>query len=313
MLNKAFSDFLESSIRQDFIRYLSLKNSKLSERTKARYISDIDYYIENYIDGDVMVNNYFDFFNKYKIEDYLVNRKSSTSRAALSNLLKFYHNKKRITSDEFLEINEILKSAQKKTQFEYDFINNAVIQGILNNSINYRFPERDQNNKILLPLICALSYNFLFEQDHLMKLKWLDINLEQRKIRNLRSVNDEHVKKWIVIDETTYEIIVRYKNSFYDKPKLTDYFLIINGTKADTNSINGVLGVLKRQENMERIGTTVDLQKLIRSKIYNALVESQGTELINYFHLVGLTKATQLEAALRKYIFELNSKMSSEF
>lgn len=93
---------------------------------------------------------------------------------------------------------------------------------------------------------------------------------------------------------------------------MIDDFLIINGTKADTNSINSVLGVLKRQENVKCIGTTVDLQKLIRSKIYNSLVESQGTELISYFHIVGLNKATQLEAALRKYLIEVNPKMPSD-
>lgn len=114
---------------------------------------------------------------------------------------------------------------------------------------------------------------------------------------------DRFVDKWLNMDDDSFKIIEKYYNAYNGTP--FEEFVIIMGAPANNRTVNKMLhGVYRSTKNRSRLTTTVDVQKLIRSRILIDLRSTQGQSLMKFYEIMGMTKNTQLENALHQYLQE---------
>lgn len=298
-----------STITNDFLIFLQLRNKGISEETRAHYLRDLKYYISNYFEGSMLFDSYNDLFDKLKISSYLQNRKGATAKAALSNLLEFYLHTRRISPSDYLEIKKEIKSYVITGNDDLDFLSIDDIKFIFSKSVEFRFYDRDEEARIIAPLIWSLAYYQLFEQKHIQSLSWEDINLDKKIIRNIRSKNDSLVEDWISLDETTISALQVYLDYFGNKVKKSTFLIYISGKPANNVGINKMLAILNnRVENSRKLSTSVNIQKLNRSRILHDLQASNGENLMFYFRVLGNKRNKQLENAINEYLLQVRSK-----
>jgi hypothetical protein len=80
--------------------------------------------------------------------------------------------------------------------------------------------------------------------------------------------------------------------------------------REDRHSINAMLGILmQRKRNSANLTTRVNLQKVIRSSIFLALIASEGRDLMLFYSIMGLRKDTQLTSAIQEYLVFVQSRL----
>nr|WP_154958440.1 hypothetical protein [Paenibacillus xylanexedens] len=304
-----FKGYIFNSIRTDFSKYLDFKDRANTTDTKKRYNDDLEVYIEEHLKYRTLVEDYTDIFNKSDIKAFLTSRKSATAKYALSNLLSFYHFNERISDSFFLEIKNELKKYKAKKPQDMEFLSENDFKFLFNSALEIEENDQERTEKKILKLILLFSYNFLFEQRHLFNLQWGDIDLKNRTIKNARyNIKDLNLDKFEMNTEI-YELVT----SVYGILGRKDNEYIFESMKHDKNAINNLLGILNgRQKNFLKISSTVNLQKVIRSRIVLDLINSEGKSLINFYKIFGLTKDTQLTTAIKEYLALEKSRMAND-
>ncbi|OAB42098.1 hypothetical protein [Paenibacillus antarcticus] len=300
---------IENIIKIDFIKYLDNKENPISLRTKQRYLSDINYYVEHYIINSNVINGLDKFFVTRDILSFLNKRKSSTARATVMNFISFLKEYGHLTSIKYLELTDYLKSLRPTIiEKQMQFFTDEQLSFLLNNRIFYSKKDSEEA-RTLLPLLLILSSQLIFEQDHLIKLNWSDVDLDKKRIRNLRK--DSLAYEWINIDDALCQMLIeqRQKTNFIT---ITTPVLTYKGERLDNSKINSLLSILKRKYNLNILKTSTDIQKINRSRILQDLNNSKGATTIEIIKITGLTKNTQLEHALEEYLLNEYSKMSSD-
>lgn len=302
---------LDEIIRKDFVQFLKLKDSSVSERTIQRYLSDIRYYAENYIDTTIIIKEkgFSVFFKKPEIKNFLSQRRSSTARASLKNFVEMTHENKLIADALYIEVLEYLKSLKKtKVEEQMEFLSERQLLFIQSDLIQYK--EKYPEYKLLLPLIIGLSYNFLFEQEHLIRLKWSDIDLEKQQIRNLRNTLDRRALEWLSIPDTIFSLFIVYRD-LQKNIRKDATFLSFQDQPLKNGIVNSVLYTFKHKANKTNMDSSVDIQKIIRSRILKDLIETEGQATIDFIKILGLKRNTQLEHALEEFLLYEGSKQTS--
>lgn len=300
---------IDNIIKTDFLKYLDKKEPAISLRTKQRYLSDINYYVQNYIKNSNVINELDKFFVLKDILSFLKLRRSSTARATITNFMDFLMEYGHLNKLKHIELIEYLKSL-KQTIIEKQmvFFDDEKLSFLLNNQIFYNKNDSDEAKNIL-HLLLTLSYQLIFEQDHLIKLNWSDVDLKRKRIRNLRK--DSLAYEWIHIDDVLHQMLfhhrLRIKNIQSDTPVLT-----YKGDRLDNKKINSLLSILKRKQNMNYLKSTTDIQKINRSRILQDLNNSKGISTIEIIKITGITKNTQFEHALEEYLLSEYSKLTSD-
>ncbi|MDQ6417999.1 hypothetical protein RB620_00985 [Paenibacillus sp. LHD-117] len=300
---------IEDIIKLDFSKYLDRKENSISLRTKQRYLSDINYYVDNYINNSNVIDGLDKFFVTKDILSFLRLRKSSTARAAIVNFMGFLKEYGHLNTLKHVELTEYLKSL-KPTIIEKQmvFFDDEQISFLLNNRVVYSKKDSEESQTILR-LLLMLSFQLIFEQDHLMKLNWSDVNLDRKRIRNLRK--DSLAYGWIKIDDVLCQMLLeqkqQIKNIQIDTP-----VLIYKGERLDNRKINSLLSILKRKPNLTILKTSTDIQKINRSRILQDLNNSKGKSTFEIIKITGLTKNTQFEHALEEYLLNEYSRMPSD-
>ncbi|WP_236339935.1 hypothetical protein [Paenibacillus plantiphilus] len=298
-----------STITSDFIVFLQLRNKGISEETQKHYLSDLKYYLTNYFENSTMFENYNDLFDGLKISNYLSKRTGATAKAALSNLLEYYLHTNRLFPQDYLNIKKEIKVFVSTGNDDLDFLSVEDIKFIFSKNVEYRFHDRDSEARITAPLIWSLAYHALFEQKHIQSLKWNDIYLEGRLIRNFRAKDDSLAGDVIQLDEITIKAIQNYLDYFGSKVKNKETLIQINGKRASNVGINKMLAILNRRvENNNKLSTNVNIQKMNRSKILHDLQSSNGEQLFNYYKILGNRRNKQLENAINEYLLQVRSK-----
>ncbi|MCM3342035.1 hypothetical protein M3650_26275 [Paenibacillus sp. MER TA 81-3] len=309
------SDFMTrlfKSIDNDFINYLNLKDKEITEETKTRYIDDLQFYKNRCIvPKHIIIEEYKDLFNSYALKDYHNNRKTSTARFAITNLLEFYFKIGRVSPKDYLDIRNELKKYQSKKTDVSDFLTKDDLTFILSSKFRYS-TRRTEEERFLAPLILQLIYYTLFEQNHISQIKWRDIDLVNRKIRNIRSDEDNYCIKWIPLNEDVISLIESYKQFLIKKHNeivQDDYFIYISQSPANNKSLNRIINLLNdTKDNYEKLSGRVNVQKMIRSRILHGLLDTDGRQLIDFYEIVGLSKETQIVTAIKEYFTIINSK-----
>lgn len=304
-----FKGYIFNSIRTDFTKYLDFKDRANTTDTKKRYNDDLEVYIEEHLKYRTLVEDYTDIFNKSDIKAFLTSRKSATAKYALSNLLSFYHFNERISDSFFLEIKNELKKYKAKKPKDMEFLSENDFKFLFSSALELEENDNERTEKIILKLLLLFSYNYLFEQRHLFNLRWGDIDLKNRTIKNVRyNISDLNLDKFEMNTEI-YGLVI----SVYEILGKEDNEYIFESMKHDKNSINNLLGILNgRQKNYLKISSTVNLQKVIRSRILLDLINSEGKSLINFYKIFGLIKDTQLTTAIKEYLVLEKSRMTND-
>ncbi|AIQ15018.1 hypothetical protein [Paenibacillus durus] len=307
-MSTSFNNSFFNKVRLEFQEFLIIKEKGINEQTKERYLNDFDYYLSNYILEKVMIDDFYNIFNNLKLRDYFSKRKGSTARATITNLVDFFYNNLKLTPEQYLSIKKELRKYSKESNEKIDFLTKTDINFIFSSSVDYRFIDRDKEAKVIAPVIWSLAYHQVFEQTHILKLKITDLRLNEGLIRNLRSDEDGIILKWMNLDERCKEILQEYLNYRNSLKIKSDKLLIIEGKEATNGTINKMLNILNgRVENCNRISTNVHVQKFNRSRIYHALIDTNGHSAIDYIHLLGLKKNTQFDNALKQYLTDINT------
>lgn len=283
---------------QDFEQYLNVK--AITARTKERYISDITYYLNKCVGRKLAEDKFEIYFTESNIKFYLQRRRSSTARAALRNLLESYKEKKRIDSDEYLNVLEKLQRlGRTETEKQMSFLSQEEIGFLISPRIEFTKKQAIYKNELIA--VVALAYYFLFDQDLMFKLKKSDVDIKNRRIRNLRADTEEVACKRLEICDEAYEMLIPYvltrQSSTPDEP-----FLYIRGIPANNSNINYLLSILKSKANNKLIQTSVDVRGIIRSRILNDLYKTEGKAAIDFLRIFGLKRSTQLENALLEFL-----------
>jgi hypothetical protein len=154
-----------------------------------------------------------------------------------------------------------------------------------------------------------MSYHLIFEQDHLIKLNWSDVDLENRRIRNLRK--DRLAYEWISLNNDLCQKLSQLRQNARII-KINTPVLTYKGERLDTNTINSLLSILKRKYNWSVLNSSTDIQKINRSRILQDLNNSKGEATIEIIKITGFTKHTQFEHALEEFSLNEYSKMPSD-
>ncbi|WP_106766276.1 hypothetical protein [Paenibacillus faecalis] len=303
-----FKSYIFNSIRTDFSKYLDFKDRANTTDTKKRYYDDLEVYIEDHLKSRILVEDYTDIFNKSDIKAFLTSRKSATAKYALSNLLSFYHYNERVSDSFFLEIKNELKKYKEKKPQDMDFLSENDFKFLFSSALELEENDQEKMEKQLLKLILLFSYNYLFEQRHLFNLQWGDIDLQNRTIKNARYQITELNQEKFDMSNEIYELVI----SLYGMSEKEDSEYIFESMRHNKNSINNLLGILNgRQKIFLKLSSTVNLQKVIRSRILLDLINSEGKSLIYFYKIFGLTKDTQLITAIKEYLVLEKSRMEN--
>ncbi|WP_340024162.1 hypothetical protein MHI24_03445 [Paenibacillus sp. FSL K6-1096] len=300
---------IENVVQLDFLKYLNQKENQISLRTKQRYLSDINYYIENYINNSNIIDGLDKFFVPRDIASFLSYRRSSTARATVVNFMNFLKEYGHLSTLKYIELNDYLRTLKlTKVEKQMKFFSNEELSFLLSDKINYSDKDSEED-KIILHLILMMSYHLIFEQDHLIKLNWSDVDLDKKRINNLRK--DRLAYKWISLNDGLWEKLNEMKKNITDINDDSPV-LIHKGERLNTNKINSLLSILKRKQNLSILGGTTDIQKINRSKILQDLNSTNGKETIEIIQITGITKSTQFEHALEEFLLSEYSRISSD-
>lgn len=300
---------IENIVHLDFLKYLNGKENQISLRTKQRYLSDINYYVENYINNSNIIDGLNKFFVPRDIESFLNNRRSSTARATVVNFMNFLKEYGHLSTLKYIELNDYLRSlkltiVEKQMKFFYD----EELSFLLSDKIHYGKKDTEED-KTILHLILMMSYHLIFEQDHLIKLNWSDVDLDKKRINNLRE--DRLAYRWISLNDELWQKLSEMKQKTTeindDSP-----VLIYKDKRLNTNKINSLLSILKRKHNLSILGGSTDIQKINRSRILQDLNNTRGKETIDIIKITGITKNKQFEHALEEFLLSEYSRMPSD-
>lgn len=301
--------FIEKIVHLDFLKFLNEKENQISLRTKSRYLSDIVYYVENYINNSNIIDGLDKFFVPRDIDSFLNNRRSSTARATLVNFMNFLKEYGHLSSLKYIELNDYLRSLKPtKVEKQMKFFYEKELSFLLSDKINYGKNDTEED-KTILHLILMMSYHLIFEQDHLIKLNWSDVDLDKKRINNLRK--DRLACRWISLNDELWQKLsqLRQNTKAYnvDSP-----VLIYKGDRLNTNKINSLLSILKRKNNLNVLNGSTDIQKINRSRILQELNNTRGKETIEIIKITGLTKDKQFEHAMEEFLLTEYSRTSSD-
>lgn len=300
---------INSIIQVDFLRYLNSKENQISDRTKQRYLSDVSNYVENYVANSNVIDSLDKFFIKRDIENFLNQRRSSTARATVVNFMSFLKEYGHLNPLKYLELSEYLKTLKlTKIEKQMKFFNIDELSFLLSNKILYTSKDTDEAKRTL-HLILMLSYHLIFEQDHLIKLKWSDVDFEKKRIRNLRT--DKLSYKWILLNEDLIQKLSELKQAS-EEVNLEAPVLIYKGRQIDNSAINALLSILKRKYNRSKLNGSTDIQKINRSRILQDLNGSEGKAMMDIIKITGFTKHMQFEHALEEFLLNEYSKLPSD-
>jgi hypothetical protein len=111
------------------------------------------------------------------------------------------------------------------------------------------------------------------------------------------------------LGERTYGLLLAYQELEGRGAIPPDAYLFAR-YREDRNSINAMMGILmQRKQNSAHLTTRVNLQKVIRSRIFLDLIASEGRDLMLFYSIMGLKKDTQLTSAIQEYLVFVQSRL----
>jgi 5-methylcytosine-specific restriction endonuclease McrA len=274
--------------------------------TLTRYKIILDDYFNNFVIDKVTKDDYSAIFNEERLK--LLKRKSNNVRPSLLRFLDFLNQEGFIDETQHYQLQNSVRSVFTSEEHEkestLEFLTPNEIHNLFSNKIQYRY-EYEVN---LLPLICSLSFFYMFKQEDVINLKISDVNLELKLLRNVRhTVDNPDLVEWLSINDITLNNLETYLKYRQTLNYPDDDLLILDNGPLDNNKINKLFSCFVRKNNMLLFGNKKIYQGMItRSMMLYTLISTDGNGL--YPILLEQEMNAYLVDALKEYLSIIRTK-----
>ncbi|MGE7761518.1 HNH endonuclease [Peribacillus sp. NPDC097895] len=284
-----------------FIEYVT-EQAKLQPSTISSYKVILNDYFENYVIGKVTKNDYEKIFNIERLS-LLRRRKSNNVRPSLLHFLEF------LRYEGFLKdylcfqlqnnIKSVFVSEEPLRKKEISFLTPNEIRKLFSNKVVYKYEYEEK----ILPLLCALSFFYMFKQEDVIKLKMEDIDFEKNRIKNIRRLAyNSDLVEWMSINEITANYLQEYLSYRDTLHTQENALLIMNNAPLNNKKINMLFNCLNRVDNLALFeGKNIYQGLLIRSMMLYILVSTKGKGIYQIL-MEQETNSRAFEYAFNEYL-----------
>lgn len=280
--------------------FIVFATEKYQPSTLSQYRVILDDYFHNNVIDKVEQNEYTEIFGQDRLS--LLKRKSNNVRPSLLRFLEFLYEERFIEEIEFYRLQNNIKAVfvaeEHVKESSIKFLTPNEIRILFSDQLNFR---NDYEEK-LLPLICSLSFFYMFKQEDVIKLKLSDIDLEQQRIRNVRHTEDSSdLVEWLLLNDITTKYLKSYLAYRQNLPYSGDTLLIMDNSPLNNSRINTLFNCFDRRDNKKLFGDKKINQSLLtRSMMLYILISTKGEGL--YRILLEQDMNTYLEQAFNEYL-----------
>lgn len=296
-------------ILEEYLDYLKV-NVEIKGLVRERYYRDIEFYFYNVI---LNKSDSIKGFSNFLYPDFIIElyemRTGDTVYPAINHLLSFLNFTERISREDYLKINDFIsKLRPKRPESIIEYVGQEHVEFMFSNRVQYVFDKshkRDYSHyQLIAPLIWSLAYECGFEQKHILNLLVSDIDLENYRIRNLRTDKNSMGVEYIELGARTFHYLQVYSK---DRPEhlKTKKLLVVNDAAIEMSDINKTFDILNRKENKHNFIKKVSIEMLVRSGILKSLYDTNGISLIKQTMIHGADNNGQLTHAIKAYLIQL--------
>lgn len=303
-------DFEEYEILMSGFIEFATERAQYQPSTLSRYKVILDDYFHSNVIDKVDKNNFGEIFNQERLS--LLKRKSNNVRPSLLGFLHFLYQEKFIEEIDYYQLQNNVKSVftfeEHEREDTVEFLTPNEIRNLFSNQLKYRHEYEER----LLPLICSLSFFYMFKQEDVIKLKISDLDLEQKRIRNVRRT-EEHpdLVEWLSLNNLTVKYLKTYLNYRQTLDYTGDTLLILENAPLDNNKINRLFDRFERRDNIGLFGNKkVNQSLLTRSMMLYILISTNGKGL--YKILLEQEMNTALDRAFSEYLSIIRTENKNE-
>lgn len=301
-------DLEEYQLLLDGFMEYAREKLKLQPSTLFRYKVILDDYFESYVIDKFSSDDYTGIFSTSNLS--LITRKSNNVRPSLTRFLEFLYHENLVEKSTYLQMQDNINSffssvaESQHSESEIEFLTPNEIRRLFGNRLQFKHKyERE-----IIPLFCSLTFFYMFKQEDMIKLKLSDIDLEAKRIKNVRYSENQELVEWLGLNKITLEYLqeyLPYRNSLgFNRDNL---FVMEdrygnNIGPLDNEKINRLFSCINRRDNALLFGNKKMYQGLlIRSMMLYILVSTKGEGLYKIL-LEQELGSRALEYALNEYI-----------
>jgi len=292
-----------------FIEYAT-EHLNLQPSTISRYKVILDDYFQSYVINKCSADDYNTIFSIEKLS--LITRKSNNVRPSLIRFLEFLRDEKLIEESTYFLLENNVKATQTyipenlDREDKIEFLTPNEIRRLFSNRLEFKH----EYEKKTIPLYCALSFFYMFKQKDIIKLELSDVDLENKRIKNVRKANnpESELVEWLSLNQITLDYIKEYL-PYRSSLKFNGTELLIMSNRngdiigpLDNEKINRLFGCLHRRNNALLFGNKgIHSEMLMRSMMLYILLSTDGQGLYQML-LEQEMNNSALEYAFNEYV-----------
>lgn len=259
--------------------------------TADAYASVLDKFFTKVVVGRVPRNNYQAIFSKGNLKAIRLEVRNNALRAVLKNFLDFLHKEHFIEDQNIYHITKELigriigETTNKGKKDSVQYLTRKDLRLIMSHSSEVHY---DGEYQYLTQLVACFSFYCFYQQRHMEKLTLDDVDMENRRIRNLFYKEGLDIAEYISMNDFFCECMEKYLA--YRDTLNVEYpqLLIYNGKPiTETSGINNCLYVYKNARNkylfsIESMGCDI----FISSSMYYQLLNNAEEALTYIFRIL---------------------------
>ena len=203
------------------------------------------------------------------------------------------------------------KKNERKVEEDIEFYAPQDIKNLFSGRLVFKTTEEAK----ILPLICSFSFFCMMKQGEIAKLKISDVDIENKRVRNIKTVGNEqtNLAEWINLEDITYGYLVDYLK-FRESLKVNAEELMVTegGTPISNKDFNRIFSSVRREENKTLLnGKIIKQELLIRSMMLYILTSTKGQGLYDIM-LTHQPKNRQFIYAFKEYLSSMRDQYSND-
>lgn len=289
--------------------FTNFATEKFKPSTLSRYRIILDDYFQSNIIGKTEKDNYGAIFGVEKLS--LLKRKSNNVRPSLLNFLEFLYEETFVQRNDYFQFQDNIKKVFASEEIEKE----SSIEFLTPNEVRLLFSDRlkfrNKHEEKVLPLICCLSFFYMFKQSDVINLKVTDVDLEQLRIRNVRHDKNPDLVEWLSINNTVLGYLKIYLSYRETLQSPVEKLLVLDGKPLDNPKINNMFGYFDRIEIRNMFGDKkVSQTMILQSMMLYMLTSTNGKAL--YQILLEQDSNVMLEHAFKEYLSVVHTENKNQ-
>lgn len=303
-------DLEEYEIIMSGFMEFATERAQYQPSTLSRYKVILNDYIHSNVIGKVKKGDYSEVFSQERLA--LLRRKSNNVRPSLLRFLEFLYEEKFIEELNYFQLQNNVKSVfsseEQEKENNVEFLTPNEIRILFSDQLHFRYDYEEK----LLPLICSLSFYYMFKQEDVIKLRLSDIDLEQQRIKNVRRTEESpDLVEWLSLNDITIKYLKTYLMYRQEINYSGDTLLVMDNAPLDNNKINKLFNCFDRRDNKILFGNKKVHQSLLtRSMMLYILISTDGKGF--YQILLEQDTNTALEHAFNEYLMMIRTENQNQ-